>query len=138
VRLYHFTSFYALKNAGRKTASVGVDDVQLSWESDLRPGPDSMRDWDAILSPHVPPPAVWFTSEPEPPFIFNPPMPVRITVELPPNSKRLVRWTDYLNKHLARGWDDSESIKSMKGLPFFYAYFGTVLFRNIRGLDLVK
>jgi hypothetical protein len=67
-----------------------------AWTGGLTPGPNSMYGWsDEYFSP---PPAVWFTNTPT--YGFGRltesgeqrKYEIGITVDLPPNSKRLVHW----------------------------------------------
>jgi hypothetical protein len=109
--------------------------TDLDIREDLKPGPN---DWTDLLG-FEPPPTVWLTRNPDPAaLLFERPKELRFTVDLAPNSKRLVRWIDYLRKHRGRETIDNaiwQSAEERRGLENCYAYFGTVPFRWIKAID---
>jgi hypothetical protein len=62
--LYHFTDMYALKHAGPNNDDIpeGKKSTSWTWTDDLKPGPDSMKDWDYLGITLQP--GVWFTTIP--------------------------------------------------------------------------
>jgi hypothetical protein len=144
--LYHFTFIKAMREAGPNNKDpVGDAPVVWTWSSGLRPGPKSMWGWsDRYFNP---PPAVWFTNTPTPgegfgratddgeQFWYE----LRLTVAMPPNSKRLVHWASYVRKHRGEEWWFSRPFTEavFATLETFYCYFGVVDQSCIRAMDLV-
>jgi len=93
-----------------------------------------------------PPPAVWFTNTPTlgahlaratddgQQLKYE----IRITVAMPPNSKRLVHWATYLQKHVGeKWWTRALTDAQLATVQTWYCYFGTVSSSYIRAIDLV-
>jgi hypothetical protein len=85
MRLYHFTSFYNLKNVGPENIlAVGLKPHRIDWGGvcDDREG-------------------VWLTSDPD--YATGDAMSahaeVRITVVIPSTDRRLVRWEKWMRRH---------------------------------------
>ena len=125
---YHFTTLarFRMNEAG-----------EFEWSADLLPtpsndlvhllGPDFAEDW-----------PVWLTTEPNPKFTWEdaPEYLLRITVDLNRNSRRLVRYVEYLAKHRT-GADVTLRKSFMKdarlrlawgGLDAIWLYFGSPRF----------
>jgi hypothetical protein len=118
MKLYHFTRI-----------SNFVDTPgEHNWAWDLKPSSDD--DWRDILG-FVPEPMVWLTREPKPTRAFVCPEPLwRLTVELG-ESRRLVRWEDYLLKFLPSAVvlmaeKNPRVAEAFGGIACTYAYFGTI------------
>jgi hypothetical protein len=120
--LYHFTSFYNLKNVGPENiVAVG-----------LRPGQNSWKDWVDMMEP-VPPPVVWFTANPSPTGVFGKNgnehnSEVRITAVIPSSDRKLVSWMTYLRRHDRQLLEylRTYNAKVREGLSDYYLYFGHV------------
>jgi hypothetical protein len=126
--LYHFTSFFALKNAGPDAilkAGLKAHDQSKNY-------------------PWVPLPAcVWLTSDPQPPVLFDRMPQCRITVELSTASKRLVSWPKWLRRHnyLELVTEAAKQYEPLRGLNFedawryWYVYFGDVPLKAFRAVE---
>jgi hypothetical protein len=141
--LYHYTFISALRNADPGNADpVGGESIYWSWSTGLRPGPDSAWTNGYFNLPA----AVWFTTLPTPsgdfmklwrgsqPHEFE----LRLTVELPPNTKRLVHWASYLREHRAEAITRSFTESMLITAETYYCYLGTVNQRHIRAMDHVR
>jgi hypothetical protein len=121
--LYHFTSFYNLKNHGPENiVAVG-----------LKPGEDSWKDWVDMMEPVMPPPVVWFTTNPSPTGLFGNNgnghnSEARITVVIPSSDRKLVSWMTYLREHDRQLLEYLRTCngKALAGLSDYYLYFGRV------------
>jgi hypothetical protein len=125
--LYHFTSFYNLKNVGPENIlAVG-----------LKPGKDSWREWP--LEP-VPPPVVWFTTNPNPTVRYAGYWEARITAMIPSHDRKLIGFAAYLRKHYTEGLEflQGHGPIMQEGLRDFYLYFGHVPVSRFRAVDPVE
>src|SRR5262249_29584163 len=87
-------------------------------------------------------PVVWLTSEPECTF-FEPIPEVRITVAIPSNDRRLVRWETWLRKHgaqkvIAASYEAMNNGWNNGAWRAFYCYFGTVGLNRIRRVEYIN
>lgn len=132
MKLYHFT------NLGRFFDAPGT----YEWTADLVPRVAG-DNWPDFLG-HAPPPMVWLTSEadPDPSLMFSAHTPdTRLTLEIGPNSRRLVLWIDYVRRYrpdarldAGASWGDPRS-KGWGGPQCIYAYFGTISQDRIVAVD---
>jgi hypothetical protein len=143
--LYHFTFIHVMRKVNPNNTDPVKDAPAIwTWNGGLRPGPKSMDNWsDEYFDP---PPAVWFTNNPRPGGTLarvgedgqQIEYELRITVAMPPNSKRLVHWASYVTKHVGERWRTRALTEAQFAeVERWYCYFGTVNQSYIRAIDLV-
>ncbi len=122
--LYHFTSFYNLKN-------VGPRNIQAAG---LRASAAGMGDWASTFEFGLKPRSVvWLTSDPDPKILFEKPADCRIEVTIASSDKRLVHWIQYARKHSrAPHLIDKAGVG---GMTSWWLYLGDIPLRKIRAVE---
>jgi hypothetical protein len=113
MKLYHYTDLWPLEKGGTILAE-GLKAAAGGRHAELPPSE----------------PVVWLTSEDTPIRWSSRAPEVRITLDLQPNSRRLVRWEDWLRKHEPKLFDalNSGRIEMPSGNSWkcWYCYFGDI------------
>jgi hypothetical protein len=124
--LYHFTNF----------AQFGMTKPgEFEWTADLKPFRST--EWTAEILGFAPPPMVWLTTEPNPKRTWVDAsgknvsgVRLRVTVDLDRNSRRLVRFADYLRQRAPwldyAGISNTEARGAWGGPEAVWVYFGTI------------
>jgi hypothetical protein len=133
--LYHFT----------RLAQFGMTKPgTFRWTADLLPY--ATNDYTNVLG-FVPEPMVWLTTEPNPKGTWVDDsgraasgVVLRVTVDLERNSRRLVRWSDYMRRH-APGFDYVGACNKWApgvwgGPEAVWVYFGTIANARHRGVNI--
>jgi hypothetical protein len=130
VILYHFTTMTALRLMG------DFDEADnFSLTHGLRPGEQSMSQWEHVIQPlRTPPKGVWFTSD-QNADIFTSSAGIRITVALPSTDRRLAHWLTYVRKQNVFYEDAWPSVHARPAVKKFYVYFGDVPLSRIRAVE---
>jgi hypothetical protein len=141
MKLYHFTRIGKFfEREGEQEWTADLREGEQEWTADLKPFPID-EDWADKIG-FVTEPVVWLTSEPNPKATFQDDTGLwRITVELDRNTRRLVRWEEYLRKHLPGVVDRLNNLPpgpmrdAWGGVGCIYLYFGTVLNARHRAVE---
>ena len=127
MKLYHFTSFYALRNVGPEgILAVG-----------LKPGPNPETSFDFMLRSPMPA-CIWLTSNPDMPKGMSSYYEARVAVVISSTDRRLVHWHRYARKHAVEGgWEHYQSslAKVTREFERWYVYFDAIPLERIADID---
>lgn len=126
--LYHFTTLYALKDAGA--------DAILA--AGLKPGPIGFKEL-GLPKRNV----VWLTADPDTVFFLTPPE-VRVTVDIPKTDRRLFKWQQLLGDHCDPGMvamveaDAAATFNHDVAVTWrqWWVYYGQVRLHRIRAIEV--
>ena len=118
--LYHFTSFYNLKNGPENILAVGLKAMPVTdWPEEVFGGVD----------------CVWLTSEPDLPQRHSSYGEVRIKVVIPSSDKRLIHAPKLLRKRLSPEQLAGFDAETGKAWRTFYIFLGSVPLDCFRAVE---